>query len=104
MMLLWEEDGLSQHQLVNKLDKDKTNIARMSSSLEKKGFITRSNCSNDRRSVKLFLTPCGKKLGEEIIPIAEAFNEVVCKGLSKEDLQHMEKLLDKMNKNVQELL
>jgi DNA-binding MarR family transcriptional regulator len=102
MMLLWEQDGLSQQQLVTKLDKDKTNIARMASSLEKKGFIKRSNCNIDRRSLKLYLTPCGKKLGEKVIPIAEEFNEVICKGISEEELQLMETLLEKMNQNVRE--
>ncbi|KHF38971.1 MarR family winged helix-turn-helix transcriptional regulator [Halalkalibacter okhensis] len=102
MLLLWEQDGLSQQQLVNKLDKDKTNIARMASSLEKKGFIKRSNCHEDRRSVKLYLTACGRKLGEQVIPIAEEFNEIVCKDISEEELQLMEKVLEKMNQNVKE--
>nr|WP_035662154.1 MarR family transcriptional regulator [Halalkalibacter akibai] len=101
MMLLWEKDGLSQNQLVEKLDKDKTNIARMASSLEKKGFIKRSSCPNDRRSVKLFLTECGKKLGKEILPITEEFNEIVCEGISEEELLQLERLLNKMKENVQ---
>ncbi|MDT8861376.1 MarR family transcriptional regulator [Alkalihalobacillus sp. MEB130] len=104
MMLLWEQDGLSQHQLVTKLEKDKTNIARMASNLEKKGFIKRSHCQDDRRSLKLYLTPCGKKLGDEVIPIAEQFNDLVCKGISEVELMQMEKILEKMNKNVQEQL
>ncbi|WP_096201646.1 MarR family winged helix-turn-helix transcriptional regulator [Bacillus sp. FJAT-45350] len=101
MMLLWEKDGLTQNQLVEKLAKDKTNIARMASSLEKKGFIRRSNCQDDRRSVRLYLTPSGKELGEEIIPIAEEFNEVVCNGISKEELDELERILSKININVQ---
>lgn len=100
MMLLWEKDGLSQHFLVDKLDKDKTNIARMASSLEKKGFIIRSNCNNDRRSVKLFLTELGKELGEKVLPITEEFNDVVCKGISNEELLELERLLLKINENV----
>ncbi|WP_370519762.1 MarR family transcriptional regulator [Pontibacillus sp. HMF3514] len=43
MMLLWEKDGLMQNQLAEKLYKDKTNFARMASSLEKKGFIRRAH-------------------------------------------------------------
>lgn len=101
MMLLWEKDGLTQNHIGEKLDKDKTNIARMASSLEKKGFIKRSHCSDDRRSVKLYLTPCGEKLGEEIKPLIEEFNEVVCKGFSNEELIELERLLFKMKKNVQ---
>ena len=100
MMLLWEQDGLSQHQIVEKLNKDKTNIARMASNLEKKGFINRIECHEDRRSIRLYLTECGKKLGEKVIPITEQFNENVRKGISDEELLQMERLLAKMNQNV----
>ncbi|WP_100405558.1 MarR family winged helix-turn-helix transcriptional regulator [Bacillus solitudinis] len=103
MMLLWERDGLTQYQLVDRLAKDKTNIARMASNLEKKGFIKRTHCQDDRRSVKLYLTPLGKELGEEIIPLAEEFDKVVCKGISNEELLELERLLLKMQKNVQNL-
>ncbi len=100
MMLLWENDGLTQNELVKRLNKDKTNIARMASSLEKKGFIKRSECPNDRRSVKLFLTECGKELGTSVIPIAEQFNEIVRNGLSDEELLELERLLSKITENV----
>ncbi|MBM7659902.1 DNA-binding MarR family transcriptional regulator [Bacillus mesophilus] len=104
MMLLWEKDGLTQNQLVESLDKDKTNIARMASNLEQKGFIKRINCDHDRRSVRLYLTQKGKELGEEIIPIAEAFNEIVCHDITKKELIEFERILSKMNRNVQKLI
>ncbi|KGP72108.1 MarR family winged helix-turn-helix transcriptional regulator [Pontibacillus yanchengensis] len=100
MMLLWEEDGLTQNQLAQKLNKDKTNVARMASNLEKKGFITRSLSIEDRRSLKLYLTEEGKQLGEKVIPIAEEFNDVVCNGITNEELMELERILNKMNKNV----
>ncbi|WP_026690924.1 MarR family winged helix-turn-helix transcriptional regulator [Alteribacter aurantiacus] len=100
MMLLWEKDGLEQHQLAIHLNKDKTNIARMASNLEKKGFIKRAPVEGDRRSLRLFLTEEGKELGNKVIPVAEAFNETVCKGISKEELLELERLLTKMNSNV----
>ncbi|WP_216830653.1 MarR family winged helix-turn-helix transcriptional regulator [Alkalihalobacterium elongatum] len=100
MMLLWEQDGLTQNQISQKLNKDKTNIARMASNLEKKGFISRVNCHDDRRSVKLYLTPEGRALGEKVIPITEEFNDIVTKNISKEELQQLEKTLKKMSNNV----
>ncbi|MFP3416450.1 helix-turn-helix domain-containing protein, partial [Bacillus sp. SIMBA_074] len=36
LMLLQERDGLTQNEIAQELDKDKTNITRMVSSLEKK--------------------------------------------------------------------
>ncbi|PPA71721.1 MarR family transcriptional regulator [Jeotgalibacillus proteolyticus] len=101
MMLLWERDGLTQNQMVQMLNKDKTNIARMASNLEKKGFIKRSQSEEDKRVIQIFLTSEGKKLGDKIIPIAEQFNELVCKGLSEEELTELERLLSKMSSNIQ---
>lgn len=103
MMLLWEKDGLTQNQLVESLNKDKTNIARMASNLESKGFIKRVHCTNDRRSVRLYLTEEGKELGEKVIPVAEEFNDTVCKGISQEELVQLENVLSKINRNVQRL-
>lgn len=104
MMLLWEKDGLTQNQLVEALTKDKTNIARMAASLENKGFVKRINCDKDRRSIRLYLTETGKELGKDIIPIAEQFDTVVCNGITKDELEQLEKLLKKMNANVERLL
>ncbi|KMY54135.1 MarR family transcriptional regulator [Bacillus sp. FJAT-27231] len=102
MMLLWEKDGLTQNQLGEILNKDKTNIARMASNLESKGFIKRISSKNDRRSLELHLTSCGKELGKQVIPITERFNDIVCKGISEEELLTLEKILSKISLNVQE--
>ena len=103
MMLLWEQDGITQNQLVESLNKDKTNIARMASNLESKGFIKRLTCKDDRRAVRLYLTEAGKELGNEVIPIAEQFNEIVTDGISREELLQLEKVLTKINVNIQKL-
>jgi MarR family transcriptional regulator, organic hydroperoxide resistance regulator len=100
MMLLWEKDGLTQNQLAENLGKDKTNIARMASNLEKKGFIKRTSCQDDRRSLKLYLTDTGKILGEKVLPITEEFNSLVCKNISSEEIAELERLLNKINTNV----
>ena len=101
MMLLWEKNGLTQNQIAEILEKDKTNIARMSLNLENKGFIKRIGCPNDRRSLNLYLTPEGYALSKQVVPILEEFNDIICEGISKEELVFLEKILLKFNKNVQ---
>lgn len=101
MMLLWEKDGLTQNEIAEKLDKDKTNIARMVFNLEQKGFIRRVCPEHDRRSLKVHLTEQGKELGSRVIPIAEEFNDLVCKGISNEELSEVRRILTKMRANVQ---
>ncbi len=104
MMLLWEKDGLTQNQLVDKLNKDKTNIARMAANLENKGFIKRIPCTVDRRSVKLFLTSCGRELEKQVTPIAAEFNQIITNGMTKEELDELERLLSIINDNVRTAL
>ncbi|MGM9929116.1 MAG: MarR family winged helix-turn-helix transcriptional regulator [Bacillus sp. (in: firmicutes)] len=101
MMLLWEKDGLTQNQIAETLGKDKTNIARMAANLESKGFIRRTGCPNDRRSLKLYLSPEGKALSEQVVPTLEGFNDLICKGITKEEIVFLETILSKFNQNVQ---
>ncbi|MDF0728125.1 MarR family transcriptional regulator [Cytobacillus sp. S13-E01] len=101
MMILWEQDGLTQNDVAIKLAKDKTNIARMSHVLEQKGFIRRTNCPKDKRSQRLYLTEEGMKLKDSVICIAEEFNNIVCNGITAKELSEVRKILSKMRENVQ---
>lgn len=101
MMVLWEQDGITQNNIAKKLGKDKTNIARMVYNLEQKGFIQRVNDEKDKRISIVYLTESGKKLANRIIPITEEFNELVCKGITNEELLEVKRILIKMRANVE---
>ena len=66
LMLIAKEKKLSQSRLVGELALDKSNVARLCSSLEKKGFLKRSRSIDDRRSYNLTLTDNGYKLAKKI--------------------------------------
>jgi len=100
MMLLWEKDGLSQNEVACKLDKDKTNIARMAFGLEQKGFVKRINCPKDRRVQRLYLTKEGLELKEHIIPIANQFNSLLCQNITNDELKQIRQILCKMRANL----
>ncbi|WCK53270.1 MarR family transcriptional regulator [Aneurinibacillus sp. Ricciae_BoGa-3] len=101
MMLLWQKDGLNQSEIAEELKKEKSNITRMIFNLEQKGFIRRENIENDRRSLRVYLTDEGKELGNHVIPLTEEFNELVCQGISNEELMEVKRILLKMCTNVQ---
>jgi len=101
MMQLWEQEGITQNQLVECLQKDKTNIARMASNLESKGFIKRISCQEDRRAIRLYLTEEGKELGKKVLPVAEQFNETITEGITTEEILQLERILTKINTNAQ---
>lgn len=101
LLLLWEKDGLSQNEIAKRLVKDKTNIARMLNSLEKKGYIHRKINKIDGRSFNVYLTESGKELSELVYPIIEEINRVVCSGITMEELQTVDNVLFKIRRNVE---
>ena len=102
LMLLYKNEGLSQNEIAGKLNKDKTNIARMLSNLEKKGLIRRRINEVDGRSFKVSLTEEGEKLEKVVFPIVEEFNQVICSGITIEELHMLRQILSKMRKNVED--
>ncbi|GGG21873.1 MarR family winged helix-turn-helix transcriptional regulator [Paenibacillus abyssi] len=101
MMLLWQKDGLTQNEIAEKLNKDKTNIARMIFNLEQKGFIRRASREHDRRSLQVFLTEEGKELGNRVAAVAEEFNAQICEGITEQEFAQVRRILSKMCANLE---
>ncbi|MFC5471004.1 MarR family winged helix-turn-helix transcriptional regulator [Cohnella suwonensis] len=102
MELLWKEDGLTQKEISQKLDKDKAIITRMLDSLEQKRFIRRIISQGDRRLQNVYLTAEGKKLMDNVVPTSEEINRLICQGISPEELQEVTRILSKMRQNIQQ--
>ncbi|QCJ44265.1 MarR family transcriptional regulator [Bacillus sp. S3] len=100
MALLWEREGISQNEMAAKLNKDKAGIARMISTLEKKGYIRRKSCPNDKRSVEVYLTEEGRKLGDDVIPINKNIIQALNNGMTEEEIGELRRLLMKIRGNV----
>ncbi|MCP3740368.1 MarR family winged helix-turn-helix transcriptional regulator [Rossellomorea sp. BNER] len=100
MALLWEREGISQNEIATKLNKDKSGVTRMLSTLEKKGYIRRVICPNDRRSVEVYLTEDGRKLGNDVIPINQNIIQLINKGMTNEEIVELRRLLLKVRDNV----
>ncbi len=101
MLVLWNhKNGISQNEIAELLNKDKTNIARMIVTLENKGLIRRSVNNIDRRSYDVYLTEKGDELRSKIIPITLDANKQIIKGLTKEELDEVKRILMKIMENV----
>ncbi|GMX64012.1 MULTISPECIES: MarR family winged helix-turn-helix transcriptional regulator [Paenibacillus] len=103
LVILWEKEGITQKELAERLYKDQTNIARMLFKLEKKGFVHRVTHETDRRSLRVYLTPKGREIKEEILaPSIEAYKKTV-EGLSEEEVETFRRILAVMYNNVKDL-
>ncbi len=92
LRVLWEEEGLSQKEIGDRLFKDKPNVTRMLDALERKRLIFRQ--PTDRRRYSIFLTKEGKKLQAELLPIVLQVQETATNSLTKSDLATLQNLLN----------
>ncbi len=73
-------NALSQYLLVSR-----QNLAGLLARLERDGFVQKLANIEDRRSVRVLLTPKGKKLWRSLAPPIQAFYDHALKGFSTDD-------------------
>lgn len=71
LIMLWFEDGLTQQQLAEKTFKSKVSLVKLVDGLERRGLVNRNPDPNDRRSNRIFLTPKGTNIQEQLIGLAK---------------------------------
>lgn len=79
------EDLLSQQDIANMLQKDKSGIQRSIRTLERDGYLRVVPDSIDRRKNMIRLTPAGKMIIEQAIQTTETMDQQVMSQLSQEE-------------------
>jgi len=72
LRVLWEEDGLTQRELVARIGMQEPTAVIALRGMEEAGWITRARSEADRRKVHVHLTPAGRALRETLLPEARA--------------------------------
>jgi DNA-binding MarR family transcriptional regulator len=94
--------GSSAAELCRVIGYDSGSMTRMLDRLEKAGLIYRERCPNDRRVVKLFLTPAGQALYPQLTPVAiDSLNQCF-KGFTPEEIETLMGFLDRISANQRE--
>jgi len=104
IMLLFHEDGLTQHELSARLNFDKAHTTRAIQRLRESGFISRQRDANDQRAYRIYLTDKAKQTEPELKRILNQWSSVISTGFSDAELQILVDLLGRMNANAQAFL
>ncbi|CZT33725.1 MarR family winged helix-turn-helix transcriptional regulator [Rhizobium sp. 9140] len=80
---LWNEDGLTQRQLIDRLDAEQATIANTLARMERDGLITRRPHPTDRRTRQVFLTDRGRGLRDEAMTAARAADDALFVGFRR---------------------
>ncbi|GAB3916716.1 MarR family winged helix-turn-helix transcriptional regulator [Larkinella terrae] len=90
------EGLLSQQDIANILQKDKSGIQRSIRTLERDGYLRITPDSIDRRKNLIQLTPAGKMIIEKIVNTAKKLDEEVTSQLTPEEVETLVRLLRKV--------
>jgi DNA-binding MarR family transcriptional regulator len=100
MRILWEEDGLTQSELAERARMKGPSAVAAIKELEWRGFVRRVDDRHDRRKVRLFLTPEGRKLYDVVMPDIDAVRKIMMAGFSAAEQNQLKQMLRRMRRNL----
>lgn len=86
--------GMSQTEVAEKSQKEKTNITRIIDLLEKSCCIERRKDERDRRFYRIHATEEGKKVLKTVTPITQKTEEICTRSLNKKQIKE---IIDSLN-------
>lgn len=96
---LFDEEGLSQDELTQRVYVDKANTARALKKLEDGGFVRRVPDENNGRIKRAFLEPSALEIEEEFWQIIMKWSEIITKNIPQERQEQLLEDLKKMTDN-----
>lgn len=100
LRMLSQNDGQPQNNLADLTNRDKTSLARLITTMEKKGFVKRIESDTDRRINNIFITPQGKEILATAIPVIKNAIDVIETGLTEDEKRQTLRVLGKIRKNI----
>jgi DNA-binding MarR family transcriptional regulator len=82
---LWQEDGLTQRELSRRIGTMEPTTLTALAAMEKAGFISRERDPTDRRKLHVLLTPKGRALRTELLPMAREVVQQATASFTPED-------------------
>lgn len=96
LRFLWEEDGITQVELSNRSQIDRTTIGGLIDRLAQSGLLQRLPHPEDRRAYRIALTAAGKSLEAELAPLEEELHKAILEPLSAAEVETLLAILEKL--------
>lgn len=85
LLELWEGDGLTQRELIARLDIEQPTMANTLARMERDGLIERRRDPEDGRAQRIWLTAASRALAGPATAAAEAVNDQALAGLTPDE-------------------
>lgn len=94
------QDGISQKEIADIVDKDPNNIKALVDKLEAKSLLERKQNPLDKRAFSLHVTVKGKKLVQQLSSLDETMLGTIHDDLRKKDITRLYDTLHQIQKNI----
>jgi MarR family transcriptional regulator, organic hydroperoxide resistance regulator len=100
LRVLWEEDGLSQRELSERVGMMEPTTVIALRSMEKAGLVRRSRSISDRRVTRVHLTAKARRLRARLLQTSQGVNDQGAEGIDPADLIQFRRVIARMTKNL----
>lgn len=83
LLELWEEEGLTQRQLLDRVDVEQATMANTLARMERDGLIERRVHPRDKRAQQIFLTEKARAMRDEALTLAREAEDAVFSGFRR---------------------
>ena len=101
LMCLWEQDGLTQRELYERVKIEQATMSNTLKRMERDCLIYREPDPRDRRSTRIHLTGMAKKLEEKLTKGGKAVTKTAFDGIKKKERKHLMDMLGHMAANLE---
>lgn len=91
--------GVSQDELARALFVNKSNVTRQIAALERAGLVRREQAAEDKRVYRIYPTAKAEELMPTIRAVNDEWKELICAGLSRDDIEKLGEVLEKLVNN-----
>jgi DNA-binding MarR family transcriptional regulator len=101
LRVLWEEDGLTQRELSQRVGTMEPTTLTALQAMERSGLVERVRNSEDRRKVNIYLTRKGRGLKRVLLPLVRDIVNRALTGFSAREITTMLDLLKQIEANLE---
>lgn len=99
LMLLAAEPVMLGNDLAAVVGVNASTVSHALDVMEQQGLLTRRRCTQDRRVVRIALTDPARRIARRTIEISQHILDALTAGISKSDLQALQRVLKRMASN-----
>jgi MarR family transcriptional regulator, organic hydroperoxide resistance regulator len=100
VVLAGSHDGCTLSTLVERTMVPQSTLSRLVDRMERAGMVSRRPGRDDFRFIEIWLTPAGRTIHDQTLPLAAAEYQAAVSGFSADELTQLKGFFDRMRRNL----